>query len=97
MINVTKTFLPSFDEHTALLKKVWDSAWLKICEALKKQQIFPRRYFYPSLNKLPYLTVSFNCPLNEDISKRVLGLSLYVGLEEEKITQIAGIINLNPF
>ena len=28
MINVTKTFLPPFEEYTALLKKAWDKAWL---------------------------------------------------------------------
>lgn len=28
MINVTKTFLPSFEEYTTLLKRVWDKAWI---------------------------------------------------------------------
>jgi dTDP-4-amino-4,6-dideoxygalactose transaminase len=70
---------------------------LQVCEALKKQQVFPRRYFYPSLNKLSYLTEAFDCIVSEDISKRVLSLPLYVGLEEGEITQIASIINLNLF
>ncbi len=28
MINVTKTFLPPFEEYTATLKRAWDKAWL---------------------------------------------------------------------
>ncbi len=28
MINVTKTFLPSFEEYTAVLKRAWDISWI---------------------------------------------------------------------
>lgn len=28
MINVTKTFLPPFEEYTAMLKRAWDKAWI---------------------------------------------------------------------
>ena len=28
MINVTKTFLPPFEEYTAILKRAWDNAWI---------------------------------------------------------------------
>jgi len=28
MINVTKTYLPSFDKYTSVLKKAWDKAWI---------------------------------------------------------------------
>lgn len=28
MINVTKTFLPPFDEYTQMLKRAWDNAWI---------------------------------------------------------------------
>jgi dTDP-4-amino-4,6-dideoxygalactose transaminase len=28
MINVTKTFLPPFDEYTAILKRAWDKSWI---------------------------------------------------------------------
>ena len=36
----------------------------------------PRRYFYPSLNTLPYVN-NQNMPISEDISKRILCLPLY--------------------
>ena len=28
MINVTKTFLPPFDEYAAVLKRAWDKGWI---------------------------------------------------------------------
>lgn len=67
---------------------------LKVFEALKKENIFPRRYFYPSLNKLCYVKGE-NCPISEDITSRIACLPLYVGLEEENILNIVRIINVN--
>jgi len=66
---------------------------LKILNALNKESIYPRRYFYPSLNLLPYLNDKKKCPISEDISKRILCLPLYVGLKEDDIKNICRIIN----
>ncbi len=65
---------------------------LDVFTALSKEEIFPRRYFYPSLNTLPYLNVSNSCPVSEDISKRVACLPLYVGLDPGDIERICDII-----
>lgn len=51
--------------------------------ALKAQQIIPRRYFYPSLNTLPYLEGANACPISEDIVERILCLPIYPGLRDE--------------
>ena len=51
--------------------------------ALKAQQIIPRRYFYPSLNTLPYLEGANACPVSEDIVERILCLPIYPGLRDE--------------
>jgi len=67
---------------------------LKIVEALKEQDIFPRRYFYPSLNTVPFVDAS-EMPVSEDIASRILCLPLYVGLISEKIQLISEIINKN--
>lgn len=67
---------------------------LKIFEALNKENILPRRYFYPSLNKLSYVNGD-NCPNSEDISSRIACLPLYVGLKEENILNIVRLINVN--
>ena len=64
---------------------------LNVFSALNKEKIFPRRYFYPSLNKLPYVT-GRECPISQDISSRIACLPLYVGLQNEVIEKIATII-----
>lgn len=53
---------------------------LKVAESLKQNEISCRRYFYPSLNELPYISYK-SSPVSEDISRRVLCLPLYFGLE----------------
>lgn len=63
---------------------------IKVREELQKNNIFPRRYFYPALNSLAYVDY-VECHFAESISKRILCLPLYVGLkgpEVEKISQI---------
>lgn len=54
--------------------------------------IFPRRYFYPSLNTVSYVK-SKSMPVSESIASRVLCLPLYVGLAEDQIAKIVKIIN----
>ncbi|MGB3453647.1 MAG: DegT/DnrJ/EryC1/StrS family aminotransferase [Moheibacter sp.] len=63
----------------------------KVAE-MNKNEIFPRRYFYPSLNTIPFANGK-EMPVSEDVSKRVLSLPLYVGLEEDEIKKICDIIN----
>lgn len=65
---------------------------LKAIEALEKKNIFPRRYFYPSLNKLPYLEESMSCPVSETIAGRILSLPLYVGLEKKIVEKVCRIL-----
>ena len=60
---------------------------------LNKNDIFPRRYFYPSLNNLPYLKEKQSCSISEDISSRILCLPLYFNLNPQNITEICKIIN----
>lgn len=62
---------------------------LKVLAILAQENIYPRRYFYPSLNTLPYLKLSQTCPVSEDISRRIACLPLYVGLKDEEVEFIA--------
>ncbi|MBS1745659.1 MAG: DegT/DnrJ/EryC1/StrS family aminotransferase [Bacteroidetes bacterium] len=64
---------------------------LKAMIALKEMDIIPRRYFYPSLNKLPYLDYQ-PAPIAESIAKRVLCLPLFFELTKEQQFIIAGIL-----
>lgn len=65
---------------------------LEVTQALKKENIFARRYFYPSLNLLPYLKTTAPCPVSEDIAPRIMTLPLYPQLEDADVDRIAGIV-----
>lgn len=63
---------------------------LKVRNDLNANDIYPRRYFFPALNKLPYMIYS-KFPVTEKNSSSVLCLPLYPDLkkiEVEKIYQI---------
>ncbi len=61
-------------------------------QKLETINVFPRRYFYPSLNTVSYLESTQSCPISEDIAKRILCLPLYVGLDEDSVSKICKII-----
>lgn len=64
---------------------------LKVVVALNKHGVFPRRYFYPSLNNLPYLK-KVKMPISESVANRVLCLPLYVGLRDSELLLIHQVI-----
>lgn len=65
---------------------------LTIKKKLEENMINTRRYFYPSLNRLPYLS-SNACPVSENTAAKVLCLPLYPQLEPENIKKISEIIS----
>jgi len=67
---------------------------LKVQKALNEEQIFPRRYFYPSLNTINYTNGS-KMNISESIASRVLCLPLYKEIEISQVKRIIMIINLN--
>jgi len=67
---------------------------LKVESALNKQQIFPRRYFYPSLDTLHYIEPKQTCTISRDISKRILCLPIFHGLEDDVVQTIINIVKL---
>lgn len=69
-------------------------AMMRARQMLFDKGIGPRRYFYPSLNTLPYLKPELKraCPVSESISSRVLCLPLYVGLQRREVEIISDII-----
>lgn len=72
-----------------------ESELLNVFSELNKNMIFPRRYFYPSLNKLSYLENSVTCHISEDISSRIACLPLYTDLSLQNVDHICQIINDN--
>lgn len=67
---------------------------LKVQKVLNDNNIFPRRYFYPSLNTIEYVKGN-KMPVSESIAQRVLCLPLYVGLTQEELNLIVKLINVN--
>jgi dTDP-4-amino-4,6-dideoxygalactose transaminase len=58
---------------------------------LNRHNIFPRRYFYPSLNTLNYVQEQA-CPVSERIAARILCLPMYYDLAKEDIYRIAEVL-----
>lgn len=71
-----------------------EDALLRLLEKLKEAQIFPRRYFNPSLNKIPY-TNGDVMPVSDSIAERVLCLPLYFGLGLKDLEIVVNCINEN--
>lgn len=70
-----------------------DEESLKITEIkLNNNHIFPRRYFWPSLNTFTKLLPYVPMPMSEDIASRILCLPLYYTLSEEDIYRIIHLI-----
>lgn len=65
---------------------------LRSVQELNHNYIYPRRYFYPSLNLLPYLDTTQACPVSESLATRVLCLPLYHELTESEIELICRIL-----
>ena len=65
---------------------------LKVFKALNENQIMPRRYFYPSLNSLEFVTNNLENDYATDVSKRVLCLPLYPDLANEQVRFITDCI-----
>lgn len=68
---------------------------LKVQKALNDKQIFPRRYFYPSLDTLEYIEPKQESKISRDISKRILCLPIYTELEKDVVSIIIKTIKGN--
>lgn len=64
---------------------------LAVRDALNAAYIYPRRYFYPSLNKLEYVNYR-SMEVAESVAARVICLPLYHDLSKENIRRICSII-----
>jgi len=78
------SYLPIILKNTKQLKMVEDG--------LKKENIYPRRYFYPSLDTLKYIKPKQYCKISRDISSRILCLPMYPELETNNVKKICKII-----
>lgn len=64
----------------------------KVEKNLAKENIFPRRYFWPSVNTYSKIVPYSACPISEAVSSRILCLPHYKGLSVSNVERIAGIV-----
>lgn len=72
-----------FESQDILIKKV---------EKLNIEGVFPRRYFYPSLNNLTYLEEIIELKNSERIADTIICLPLYGTLQNENVEKIISIL-----
>lgn len=80
-------YLPVLFEDENQLKRVQN--------ALNKESIVPRRYFYPSLDTLDFFSGSKVMAVSRDIAARILCLPISADLSIEEVARITGIIGEN--
>ena len=65
---------------------------LSVLSKMNENNVYPRRYFYPSLNTLSALKQYTPCPISEDISSRIIILPSYHALTTEEVDIIARMV-----
>ena len=88
-MNWNYSYFPVLIENENLLTRLLDF--------LETKNIYPRRYFYPSLNKLPYVDGK-SCSISENISSRIICLPFHAYMPEESIERTVEALKyfLNP-
>ena len=81
--NINYSYYPVLFQDEGILEKI-------ILE-LNKFEIYPRRYFYPSLNTVAIFNPN-SCPISENISSRILCLPLYYDMDFIEVKYISRII-----
>lgn len=69
-----------------------EESLLKTKKALNDQNIYPRRYFYPSVNTYTTIVPYVKMETSEDVCRRILCLPLYYTLTKNAIERISSII-----
>jgi dTDP-4-amino-4,6-dideoxygalactose transaminase len=77
------SYYPIIFENEAIL--------LEVQKALNEQLIFPRRYFYPSLNKVNYVDIN-EMKVSECVASRILCLPLAYDIRLDEVDLICRII-----
>ena len=95
-ITLQRPFIP---EHTGYNYSYYpvvfesETHLLNVRDSLNAAYIYPRRYFYPSLDTLPYVNEKRPFSTAGSVASRVLCLPLYHDLPKESIKRICSIIS----
>ena len=69
-----------------------ETTLINIEKTLNENNIFPRRYFYPSVNLFNKIVDYSQCQYSENISEKILCLPLYTNLKIDDIDRITDLI-----
>lgn len=94
---------PTFQKLKLRTESVWNNSYFPVIfeneerllmaeRELLANEIMARRYFYPSLNTLPYLN-HYPVPISENTAKRVLCLPLFYGMQAVEQALILAVVN----
>jgi dTDP-4-amino-4,6-dideoxygalactose transaminase len=89
-IKIRESTLWNFSYFPVLFKS--ENALINAIDSLNTFNIYPRRYFKPSLENLPYLSSSY-CQVSSFTSKVILCLPLFFELSKSEIKKITNHIN----
>jgi dTDP-4-amino-4,6-dideoxygalactose transaminase len=81
---------PNYSYFPIVFKNVIDLK--NVLTALNSINVFPRRYFYPSLNKFNKIFKYKRFPISEKISTKIICLPLYYELDKKIINNISTVI-----
>lgn len=70
-----------------------ESTLLRVQARLHEHEIYPRRYFRPSLDTVDVYGHPGNCEVSQDIVNRILCLPQYAALEDQQVLEICGLIH----
>ncbi len=69
-----------------------EATTMRVIEHLQASHVFPRRYFYPSVNTFKHILPYEPMPNSEDLASRILCLPLYYSLPTSAVNEIAELI-----
>lgn len=69
-----------------------EEALLNAASRLNEAGVYPRRYFFPSLDKLRYGKFYSVCPISRDRAERIICLPLFYGVEKKTVEDIGNIL-----
>ena len=88
-IRLRKDIRWNYSYYPVILKS--EEQLLKIRKKLNKEDFYPRRYFYPSLDSLNYVETK-QMPVANSISHRILCLPLFSSISKENIESICTVL-----
>ena len=87
---VTENSQYNYSYYPALFES--EKQCVAVFEALEKEKIYAKRYFYPLLSDLEYVENSNDLPVAASIAKRVLCLPLYFELSRQEVDMVCRVI-----